>query len=189
MSWSQTGPVKETSYSLDHECGGQTDVRVITDPKWETPVVVESYLGQQPPLGDAELEDMHKRFGAKIHAFAIKRRGSVIGDGECWTLANEALKHSGARVALGHNYGQEVGGGGGHTSGWHCFDARALQIERAKARKGDLIYFQHCRFEGSVPVSGGGLCLGRESLLTVHWYRPGRHVLEDDWRPGACGHH
>lgn len=31
-----------------------------------------------------------------------------VGNGECWTLASEALKAAGARHAMGYNFGQVI---------------------------------------------------------------------------------
>jgi hypothetical protein len=45
----------------------------------------------KPALTDTELAAASKRFGGAVAAFCAARVGQVHGDGECWTLANDAL--------------------------------------------------------------------------------------------------
>jgi hypothetical protein len=44
----------------------------------------------------------------KVLAFAAEKMGEQVGNGECWTLADEALKSAGARPADGYNFGREL---------------------------------------------------------------------------------
>lgn len=39
---------------------------------------------------------------------AASSRAAAVGNGECWTLADEALKSAGARPADGYNFGREL---------------------------------------------------------------------------------
>ena len=64
--------------------------------------------------------------------FCRDRVGQRVGDGECWTLADLAVKHAGGDPALGTNFGQEV--------------------SPAMARPGDVLQFASCRFE--LPFGG-----------------------------------
>jgi len=63
----------------------------------------------------------------KIVAFAVNNLGRRVGDGECWTLAAEALKQSGAQPPRGYVFG------------------RAISLKEASP--GDILQFKTARFE------------------------------------------
>jgi hypothetical protein len=56
----------------------------------------------KPPLAGADKEEDKKKslpaLNAKVLRFAEARLGQQVGNGECWTLAREALVAAGARV-------------------------------------------------------------------------------------------
>jgi hypothetical protein len=59
--------------------------------------------------------------------FALSQLGRKVGNGECWTLAAQALVRSGARPANLFNFGQ--------------------QIPLAQIVPGDILQFKSARFE------------------------------------------
>lgn len=66
---------------------------------------------------------------AGVLDYALRSLGSKVGDGECWTLADEALKHARA--------GRPAGGAG---------FGRVLESEEL-LRPGDVLQFEGARFE------------------------------------------
>jgi hypothetical protein len=66
----------------------------------------------------------------KIASFCISKNGQRVGDGECWTLANEAFKSAGASRPKGQS---RVWG-------------RVVNPARESLKPGDVIEFQNARF-------------------------------------------
>lgn len=69
---------------------------------------------------------------SKVLNFAIQNQGKQVGDGECWTLAAEALAHAGAKHARGYVFGTELK----KNDTW---------------LPGDIIQFKSCHFEETTP--------------------------------------
>jgi hypothetical protein len=74
-----------------------------------------------PPPGDAS------GLNGKVRAFALDHLGRKVGDGQCWTLAAEALIHAGARPAEGYTFGEP--------------------IPRGQISPGDILQFKRARFD------------------------------------------
>src|SRR3954447_26612574 len=72
----------------------------------------------------------------KVLQFARARMGQQVGNGECWTLAADALKAAGARRP-------GTGGVGVYNFG--------KQISRKALQPGDIIQFENVRFEHRGP--------------------------------------
>ena len=88
---------------------------------------------------DRELAAVASRFGPKLVEFCAARIGTVEGNGECWTLADNAIKAQNGEleIALSYNFGQRI-------------DFRSVE-------PGDVAQFTSCRFEypnGSVSTAG-----------------------------------
>lgn len=66
----------------------------------------------------------------KVLEFAANHLGQQVGNGECWTLAAEALKYANAQPARGYTFGREMGAS-------------------ETAVPGDIMQFSSCRFQGS----------------------------------------
>jgi len=49
-----------------------------------------------------------KKYGPAIVAFAESNLGRRVGDGECWTLANEAMKNAKTAPVIGYNFGAKI---------------------------------------------------------------------------------
>ncbi len=63
----------------------------------------------------------------KVVDFAARSIGQQVGNGECWTLANEALKAAGAQPADGYTFG--------------------TPLSLNEIRPGDILQFTNARFE------------------------------------------
>lgn len=69
------------------------------DPKDDDPSDDEP----EPPKGGTATG-----LNAGVLGFAQQNFGRTVGNGECWTLANEALKAAGARPAVGYTFGAGI---------------------------------------------------------------------------------
>jgi hypothetical protein len=63
----------------------------------------------------------------RVLQFALSQMGRKVGNGECWTLADQALRRSGARGANNFNFGR--------------------QIPLAQIQPGDILQFKSARFD------------------------------------------
>ena len=66
------------------------------------------YKEPPPPLDEGQLREAGEIYCPRVVEFCEQHEGDVVGDGECWTLAAEALKAAGARPARSYNFGQEI---------------------------------------------------------------------------------
>jgi hypothetical protein len=94
-----------------------------------------------------------KAKGAGIVTFCAKNRGKKVGDGECWALANEAFKQTGARRP------------GSDTRVW----GRRLNLKKESLQPGDILECEQTRFaDGSyVPTKHTAVIVGVRSGLLV----------------------
>ncbi|MBT4866897.1 MAG: CHAP domain-containing protein [Planctomycetaceae bacterium] len=67
------------------------------------------------------------RLNRRVLQFALSQMGRKVGNGECWTLADQALRQSGARGAINFNFGR--------------------QIPLAQIQPGDILQFKSARFD------------------------------------------
>lgn len=74
-----------------------------------------------------QLLQFAQSYGPVIVSFAVKNLGKHVGNGECWTLARDALKSAHAAPVAGYNFGAE--------------------IEIDQAMPGDILQFTAARFE------------------------------------------
>ena len=63
--------------------------------------------------------------------FAKSNFGKLVGDEQCWTLAQEALKYANARLAA--------------QNGYQAYEFGRI-VPASKARPGDIIQFEQCSF-------------------------------------------
>ena len=91
--------------------------------------------------------------GSKIAAYCMEHSGKTVGNGECWTLANEAFKAAGAKRP------------GGDLRVW----GREVNTAKESLKPGDILEFQSAKFSDgfrtgpahtAVVVKGGS----RESI-------------------------
>lgn len=62
--------------------------------------------GGSGPTGDGST--VSPTYNAKIHEFAVDHLGMQVGNGECWTLAADALIYAGAKPAEGYVFGDKI---------------------------------------------------------------------------------
>jgi len=68
-------------------------------------VVVEQKHYSPKILTIRELEEYRDRYSEKLAGWIENRKGTLVGDGECWTLAANGLKAVGAMVSPGSWHG------------------------------------------------------------------------------------
>ena len=87
--------------------------------------------------------------GAKVLAFAEKHKGEQVGNGECATLAGEALKDAGAK-----RRGKDEPNSGDYTWGEHFLTVTAegsgqkFDGKKTDIHPGDIIQFRDTKFAG-----------------------------------------
>ena len=80
--------------------------------------------------------------GEQVVAYPRQRRGQVVGDGECFTLADNALRNAGARSAA--DYG---------TVTPDADYAWGSAVTQSDLRPGDIIQFRNYRYDREVETS------------------------------------
>lgn len=102
--------------------------------KWLVPVAILSCASCGVPPGISVGTDSPARVpvnaGKSIAAFCVARDGSRVGNGECWTLADEAFKAAGARRP------------GSDMRVW----GRKIDYKREALKPGDVIEFESASF-------------------------------------------
>jgi hypothetical protein len=75
---------------------------------------------------------------AKILSFAKENMGEAVGNGECWTLANEAFKAAGIKRP------------GADVSVW----GREIDIKKEEILPGDIVEFDNADLGGGMKIDG-----------------------------------
>ncbi len=81
---------------------------------------------------------LHGTTSRKIAAYCVASKGRKVGNGECWTLANEAFKSAGARRP------------GADLRVW----GRKVDPVREGLKQGDVIEFQSARLSDNSYITG-----------------------------------
>ena len=96
------------------------------------------------PLGPADLERAARLYGAGVVAWCERQVGRQVGDGECWTLAHDALEFVGGTtmprvmVSCGKVHGQCV----------YAREAGKVVMGTLEGvRGGDVVQYLECKFE------------------------------------------
>jgi hypothetical protein len=84
----------------------------------------------EPVRSQAPISDIN--LNRRVMAFAAQHFGKQVGNGECWTLAAQALEAAGALPAEGYTFGRELTG---NEEWW----------------PGDIIQFTKCKFKENFP--------------------------------------
>jgi len=116
--------------------------------------------------------------GPKIAAYCRTREGSKVGNGECWTPADEAFKSAGARRP------------GLDMRVW----GREVDPARERLKAGDVIEFQNARFSNgtitgsahTAVVVGGGPQSGF-TIAEQNWGRKTVRIVEMDLTKHVSG--
>ncbi|KAK9369053.1 hypothetical protein V1509DRAFT_620980 [Lipomyces kononenkoae] len=126
----------------------RTKFRIEVD-RYDDNNVSAQRLDYPPPAmpGVQDLEAAATGFGENVARFAEANVGHQVGDGECWTLAREALKSSGAMPSCGLVHGVEI---------WALPTRRraAAHNDSNMLRRGDVLQFKSARFKTVDPASG-----------------------------------
>ena len=96
--------------------------------KWLTPTLAGIVL----LAGAAFAADKLPPLNAKVLAFAEENAGKKVGNGECWTLADEALRAAGAKRPHTGGFGANVFG---------------KEVALKEALPGDVLQLEGARFE------------------------------------------
>ncbi|KAK7205583.1 hypothetical protein BZA70DRAFT_164019 [Myxozyma melibiosi] len=83
----------------------------------------------------SDLEAAASAFGPRVAGFCAGNVGRQVGNGECWTLARDALKSAGALESIGYVHGVKVYEGGEGEGGGE------------DVREGDVVQFKNARFK------------------------------------------
>ncbi|KAK9238364.1 hypothetical protein V1525DRAFT_401372 [Lipomyces kononenkoae] len=131
----------------------RTKFRIEVD-RYDDNNVSAQRIDYPPPArpGVEELEAAAAGFGENVAKFVETNVGRQVGDGECWTVAKEALTSSGAMPSCGLVHGVEIwsfapGTGRGHHEGM--------------LRRGDILQFKTARFR-TVDASSAGRITGEK---------------------------
>ena len=108
-----------------------------------------------PPgkLGQRELELHGDRYGESVAQWCEAQMGTQVGNGECWTLANEGLK---AVAQDCRERGEEACmNSQGYVHGYKVFEFKNGRVEvgggvrEAGVRRGDVVQFLEAHFRDS----------------------------------------
>lgn len=100
FSQSSTSSTKTEIYKIRKSDRSKVEVTIIQDSNKSAAQVI-AHIYPFVPLNPAQLEESSANYGSLIVQYAIDRLGKRVGNGECWTLADEAVKSSGASHAIG----------------------------------------------------------------------------------------
>ena len=84
----------------------------------------------------------------RVANFAVQNLGGKVGNGECWTLAAEALKAAGAQPASGYNFGR-------------------LLPQNETWMPGDIIQFNNCQFVDVQPHRRSTITVGAPNHTAI----------------------
>ena len=139
----------------------------------------------------------------KIVAFAKGKLGEQVGNGECWTLAHEAVKAAGAKSSGAYKDSPAKGDyvWGKLVYGVGIKDGKLYEentTDKLKPEPGDIIQFRDAKFEGKLPGGdrGGTSPVGarpqgvssNETRSRIHEHEHVHRRGHDLWRLRRKGH-
>jgi len=113
----EAGKALETAARLSPDDAEVKQARAELDKAGEEAAAKSEYLKKA-----AKAPELNRR----VLIFALSNKGKQVGNGECWTLADEALKQAGARHPAVYVFGRELGPKD------TLFPGDILQVENAK---------------------------------------------------------
>ncbi|MCJ1416389.1 hypothetical protein MMC32_002724 [Xylographa parallela] len=134
-----------------------------TDPV-HTARAQQKHFPPPAPLSPEDLDKAHRAYGSDIAAWAESSLGQTVGDGECWTLAQQALLDV---AQMYRAYGEEPPLVSQGLSHGYCIltlsasapgDTAGL-LQLADVRRGDILQLKNARFntvEAAPPVRTEG---------------------------------
>ncbi|KAF7937567.1 uncharacterized protein EAE98_001881 [Botrytis deweyae] len=154
-SWTSNGPRKTHTFIgvlRDNNNLSTTKIKLVWDASDPGRTVRAEQRHIAPPgkLGQRELELHGDRYGESVARWCEAQMGTQVGNGECWTLANEGLK------AVARDC-KERGGEGcmssqGYVHGYKVFEFKNGRVEvgggvkEAGVRRGDVVQFLEAHF-------------------------------------------
>ncbi|KAI9808485.1 MAG: hypothetical protein M1826_004130 [Phylliscum demangeonii] len=126
-----------------------------------------------PPLTAEQLKSYQRRYGARIVRWCRDRRGSRVGDGECWTLAFEALTAVAAKCAARGEEAAMVSQGRVHGSCIYVHRMPSLGSPRqgfalAGVGPGDVLELDHAHFKTQIRLPGSTGTKMRQQFAHQH---------------------
>jgi hypothetical protein len=101
-----------------------------------------------PPTATAKLlKEGHDKFGEHVANWCEVKEGQTVGNGECWTLAHDALERACGKYAFvssGLNHGALIATYTGTGNGVPNVSVPAITDE---IRRGDILQFRECVFK------------------------------------------
>jgi myosin tail region-interacting protein MTI1 len=104
----------------------------------------QKHLPPPTPLGQGELEKAAGIYGNPVVRFCELNMGRQVGNGECWTLAHDALEHTQGiitpkvMVSNGTSHGQCI---------YHRDAQSTISGRLEDVRRGDIVQYLECKFE------------------------------------------
>jgi hypothetical protein len=149
----------------------------------------------------AELDFAAEQYGERVAAWAESREGTVVGRGECWDLADHALKEVSAALAnesssssSRSSRGDPAVGGLAEAIGISFGEVVYVNVAgnvgwgpERRIRRGDILQFVHATFksfysDGSTSTStAGNPTTGHTAVVVADWSSRGAesvHVLQ-----------
>lgn len=144
------------------------------------PRITQQQRAPPRPRTVIELEDAAEQYGERVAAWAETREGKVVGQGECWDLADHALKEvsaalvvesggnpsAGLAEAIGISFGEVV---------YVNVDGNVNWGPERRIRRGDVLQFVHSTFksfysDGSTTTStAGNPTTGHTAIVIEDW--------------------
>lgn len=97
-----------------------------------------------PPrdLNSQELLDAHNTFGDGVASWAESKTSQMVGNGECWTLAQQAIDQSSGGYALSPQ---------GLTHGYLIYQVtpQGVLVSKDEIKRGDVIQYYQAKFQHS----------------------------------------
>jgi hypothetical protein len=128
-----------------------------------------------PELSLQELQAAHAQFSEPVATWAEQQMGHQVGNGECWTLSQQAIDNACGGVAMspqGLTHGALV---------YHIKDNPANPLAfKDEIRRGDVIQFKLCKFEkrnSSGQVTGHSQSGAPDHTSIVTGVSPDRMVI------------
>ncbi|KAM0129221.1 hypothetical protein ACHAP3_007954 [Botrytis cinerea] len=157
-SWTSSGPRKTHTFIgvlRDNTDLSTTKIKLVWDASDPGRTVRAEQRHIAPPgkLGQRELELHGDRYGESVAQWCEAQMGTQVGNGECWTLANEGLK---AVAQDCRERGEEACmSSQGYVHGYKVFEFKNGRVEvgggvrEAGVRRGDVVQFLEAHFRDS----------------------------------------
>ncbi|KAK9454538.1 hypothetical protein V1511DRAFT_502253 [Dipodascopsis uninucleata] len=140
-----SGDVKAITLSVRFKDLSRTKFRIECN-RYDTQVPATAQRIDYPPPVNPDQRDLEAAstsFGEATARYAESMIGRQVGNGECWTLAHEALRNAGALESVGLIHGPQI---------WEYSPNSTLNSGSVKSiRRGDILQFATSRFRNMGP--------------------------------------